>query len=292
MNDEYTLTTDLSYHLSTRFQRPESSIAVTIQHSACLCLGGSFQPAYLLTVTALPSLISPATNKRNAALMQSFMSDVLSVSPDRGIIRFAPIPEEDMAINGRTILAEIEKLEKQQADENKSAVSRAMTKGSRRSLILRKQKSQELARKASTKTLTSPHDAALNGSAAPTPTPVSPHLDATAAASGASRKSPYSEPEPFDTSSANLLVNGVGHVVNHHHHHLPDTSPVDSKIGRSDTVVDKRPVSRNSNKQLPILPKDMPQIPPPPPIPDDDAKSRKVSKRKSIISIFRSRSNA
>ncbi|MBE7182178.1 MAG: hypothetical protein INR71_13415, partial [Terriglobus roseus] len=123
INDEYTLTTDLSYHLSTRYQRPESSVAVTINHSACLCLGGSFQPAYILTITALPSLIQPATNKRNAALMQSFMSDVLSVSPDRGIIRFTPIAEESMAINGRTILAEIEKLERTQADEGKAVAA-------------------------------------------------------------------------------------------------------------------------------------------------------------------------
>lgn len=153
ISDEYRLTTDLSKHLSTRFQRSEASIAVTIQHSACLCLGGSFQPAYFLNITTLPSLIQPATNKRNAALIQAFMSDVLSVSPDRGIVRFTPIPEEDLAINGRTMRAEIEKMEKQIAEEG-SALKRVLSKGAhRRSLALRRQKSEELNRKASTKTL-------------------------------------------------------------------------------------------------------------------------------------------
>lgn len=91
---------------------------ITVNHSACLILGGSFEPAYILTVTALPVQIQPTTNKRNAALIQSFMSDTLGVTPDRGIIRFQTIPEENMAISGRTILGEIERLEKQQAEEN------------------------------------------------------------------------------------------------------------------------------------------------------------------------------
>ena len=55
------------------------------------------------------------TNKRNAALIQSFMADILSVPPERGIIKFTPIPEEDYAFNGNTLLGEIERLEQQQA---------------------------------------------------------------------------------------------------------------------------------------------------------------------------------
>lgn len=118
VKDEYTLVTDLSYHLSTRYQRPESAMMITLNHSTCLLLGGSFEPAYILTVTALPVQIQPTINKRNAALIQSFMSDTLGVTPDRGIIRFQTIPEENMAISGRTILGEIERLEKQQVEEN------------------------------------------------------------------------------------------------------------------------------------------------------------------------------
>ena len=103
---------------------------ITVNHSACLLLGGSFEPAYILTVTALPVQIQPTINKRNAALIQSFMSDTLGVTPDRGIIRFQTIPEENMAISGRTILGEIEQLERQQAEENGGSLRCTVTKSS------------------------------------------------------------------------------------------------------------------------------------------------------------------
>lgn len=144
VKDEYTLVTDLSYHLSTRYQRPESAMMITVNHSACLLLGGSFEPAYILTVTALPVQIQPTINKRNAALIQSFMSDTLGVTPDRGIIRFQTIPEENMAISGRTILGEIERLEKQQAEENGGGLRCAVTKSSWKSVAMRSKSSLQL----------------------------------------------------------------------------------------------------------------------------------------------------
>jgi hypothetical protein len=47
---------------------------ITVNHSACLLLGGSFEPTYVLTITALPIQLLPTTNKRNAALIQNFMA--------------------------------------------------------------------------------------------------------------------------------------------------------------------------------------------------------------------------
>jgi len=85
---------------------------INVDHSSCLALAGTFEPCYMLTITTLPSQMQPATNKRNAALIQSFMADILSVPPDRGIIRFAPIPEENYAMNGNTMLGEIERMER------------------------------------------------------------------------------------------------------------------------------------------------------------------------------------
>ncbi|KAF2726072.1 hypothetical protein K431DRAFT_342326 [Polychaeton citri CBS 116435] len=112
IKDEFTLVTDLSYHLAQRYSRPDSSIMINVDHSACLALAGTFEPCYILTVNTVPSQMSPASNKRNAALIQSFMADILSVAPDRGIVRFIPIPEENFAMNGNTMLGEIERLEK------------------------------------------------------------------------------------------------------------------------------------------------------------------------------------
>ena len=146
IKDEYTLVTDLSHQLSTRYQRPESSIMITVNHSACLLLGGSFEPTYILAITALPTQVLPATNKRNASLIQSFMSETLGVQPDRGIIKFMSIPEDNIAINGTTVLGEMERVEREQADENGSALKRALNKGSKRSVVSKSKSSIQLSR--------------------------------------------------------------------------------------------------------------------------------------------------
>lgn len=65
------------------------------------------------------------TNKRNAALIQSFMADILSVPPERGIVKFVPVSEENFAVNGNTLFGEIERLEQQQFGNG--AVKRAIT---------------------------------------------------------------------------------------------------------------------------------------------------------------------
>ncbi|KAJ4373291.1 hypothetical protein N0V83_003585 [Neocucurbitaria cava] len=149
IKDEYTLVTDLSHHLSTRYQRPESSIMITVNHSACLLLGGSFEPTYILTINALPVQVQPTTNKRNAALIQTFMAESIGVSPDRGIIKFVPILEENLATNGMTILGEIEQMERQHAEENGNNIKRAMTKSSRKSAVSKAKSSIQLSRHSS-----------------------------------------------------------------------------------------------------------------------------------------------
>jgi hypothetical protein len=119
---------------------------ITVNHSACLLLGGSFEPTYILTINALPVQVQPTTNKRNAALIQTFMTESIGVSPDRGIIKFVPIAEESLAMNGMTILGEIERLERQQAEETGSNIKRAMTKSSRKSAVAKAKSSMQLSR--------------------------------------------------------------------------------------------------------------------------------------------------
>ncbi|PVH99683.1 Tautomerase/MIF [Periconia macrospinosa] len=145
IKDEYTLVTDLSHHLSVRYQRPESSIMITVSHSACLLLGGSFEPTYVLSITALPVQLQPTTNKRNAALVQAFMFESIGVPADRGIIKFIPIEPECFATNGCTLLGEIERLERQSAEEN-GGLKRALTKGSRRAAVNKAKSSFQLSR--------------------------------------------------------------------------------------------------------------------------------------------------
>ncbi|ESZ93718.1 hypothetical protein SBOR_5903 [Sclerotinia borealis F-4128] len=118
MREEHTLLTSLSNILSTRYQRPESSIFVTLKHSACFIVAGTFEPAYIMTITALPSQMQPVTNKRNTSLLQNYMATTeLYVEPERGIIKFVPLAEENFATNGRTVAGEIEELEREVAND-------------------------------------------------------------------------------------------------------------------------------------------------------------------------------
>ncbi|KAK3996055.1 Tautomerase/MIF superfamily [Cladorrhinum sp. PSN332] len=112
ISDEFTFITTLSYHLSTRYQRPVTSIVVTLQHGACMFFGGSFDPAYVMSIFALPSQLLPTTNKRNTALIQKHMEEAIGVLPARGVLRFVPATEEQLACNGKTVAGEIDDLEK------------------------------------------------------------------------------------------------------------------------------------------------------------------------------------
>lgn len=243
IKDEYTLVTDLSHHLSTRYQRPESSIMITVNHSACLLLGGSFEPTYVLSITALPVQLQPTTNKRNAALIQNFMSESIGVPSERGIIKFISIQEECIATNGMTILGDIERLERQQAEENGSGLKRALTKSSRRSAVTKAKSSIQLSR----------NNSKANPGGRPVITP------------------PLPSPGPFDSGVA---VDKGSEPTS--------LQPIDSKLNHKGSVQHKPPKHLNEKAGA----KDTITIPPPPPIPEE-APAPKVSKRKSLIAIFR-----
>ena len=76
-----------------------------------MLLAGSTESAYHITVSALPSEIAPTKNKRSTALIQAFINESLRICPDRGVVRFDPIPEENLATHGKTMLQEIEAIE-------------------------------------------------------------------------------------------------------------------------------------------------------------------------------------
>lgn len=128
--DELTFITDLAYHISTRYQRPVSSIAITLQHGVCMLFGGTFEPAYTLAIHALPNLLQPATNRRNAILIQRHLHEVLGVISTRGYIRFEAIPKENVAVGGKTSAAEME-VPSRDATETKPGVFRKPTRSGR-----------------------------------------------------------------------------------------------------------------------------------------------------------------
>ncbi|MCJ1476113.1 hypothetical protein MMC13_004778 [Lambiella insularis] len=112
VKDEHTFMTEFSDHLAQRFQRPTSAIVLNLVHSACLMYGGSFDPAYILTISALPTYVQASTNKRNAALIQGFLARALKVVESRGAVRFCAIAEDSFATNGMTISGRLENLAK------------------------------------------------------------------------------------------------------------------------------------------------------------------------------------
>ena len=79
-----------------------------------------------MSITALQCQLQPVTNKRNAALLQRVMEEILGVYPERGLIRFMPIAEENLATNGKTVTGEIEELEKESM-EDASSIRRTLS---------------------------------------------------------------------------------------------------------------------------------------------------------------------
>ncbi|RNJ55678.1 hypothetical protein D7B24_008300 [Verticillium nonalfalfae] len=107
VGDEFNFILDLSHQLSIRYQRPVSSIVVTLQHGACMLFGGSFDSAYTMSISGLPIEFAPTKNRRIAALLQKYMEESLGVLPRRGYLRFVPLSEENVAWDGKTVASEL-----------------------------------------------------------------------------------------------------------------------------------------------------------------------------------------
>ena len=128
---------DLSMCLSEIYRRSESCIVVMLTTDISMILGGNSDPAYCMTITALSPEIAATKNKRSAHLVQKFMQESLRINPQRGIVRYEAVAEENLATNGVTALQEIEQLERQSHDEDSRmrTLSRQMSRRSKRSSI-------------------------------------------------------------------------------------------------------------------------------------------------------------
>lgn len=92
-----------------------------------MVFGGTFDPAYVLEIFALPTQLQPTTNKRNAALVQKHMEEGIGVKPSRGFLRFIPTLEENTARNGKTLAGEIEEVGKSSATMSAGAAADEFT---------------------------------------------------------------------------------------------------------------------------------------------------------------------
>lgn len=111
IGDEFIFITELSAKLAERYQRPLSSIAVHVSHSQCIFYAGTFEPAYIATLSALAPYVQPATNRRNAHVLSEHLEEALGVSAPRGLITFVALPEENIVCNGKTMAQALEEAE-------------------------------------------------------------------------------------------------------------------------------------------------------------------------------------
>jgi hypothetical protein len=90
-----------------------------------------------MSITALKSQLQPVTNKRNSTLLSKAMEEGLGVPPNRGVIKFIAIAEEDFATDGKTVAGEIEELERKSLEDGSAiqrGLSRASGKGRKKSM--------------------------------------------------------------------------------------------------------------------------------------------------------------
>ena len=118
-----------------------------------MLISSGCEPAYMVTISALPSEIAATKNKRSAHLIQDFMEGAVQISPRRGVVRFEAVPEENLATNGITALQEIEEMEGNAPDQD--GILRALSR----------QKSRR------SKTSSNPFSSDRDGGKTPTPTP-------------------------------------------------------------------------------------------------------------------------
>lgn len=121
--------------LSETYQRPSNNIAIVLDSEVQLMLGGSTGSAYVCTVSALASELGPMRNLRTVTIIQDFLNDTLHVAPNRGVVKFESVREENLATNGATVQQEVDKLGAKRVEEKRSvmSLSRASNRRARRS---------------------------------------------------------------------------------------------------------------------------------------------------------------
>ncbi|PYH87726.1 MIF domain protein [Aspergillus ellipticus CBS 707.79] len=131
IKDMEPLVSTISSRMARIFQKSETHMMTTIQQDACIQFGRSTMPAYLMKVFALPYLIAPITNLRSTILIQTALHEILHVAPNRGVVLYIPIAEENFATNGATMMGEIARLERSSGDHGPGlfkTISRTMSR--------------------------------------------------------------------------------------------------------------------------------------------------------------------
>ncbi|KAF2148330.1 hypothetical protein K461DRAFT_60988 [Myriangium duriaei CBS 260.36] len=103
VRDEFKLVTKLSSLLAQLYACTQEAIMINIDHSVCLMLGSSFDPAYFLHLSTVPVHMDRHSNGYNTNEIQRFLHRILKVPGHRGMVRFQPISEDNVGTKNTTV---------------------------------------------------------------------------------------------------------------------------------------------------------------------------------------------
>ncbi|KAG9121590.1 hypothetical protein FRC07_002397 [Ceratobasidium sp. 392] len=84
---EKELVVELSKFSAELLDKPEKYISVSYQYTRTLSFHGSFDPAFLMTITSLGN-INPEANDKYSKALFDWINDKLNIPGDRGYITF------------------------------------------------------------------------------------------------------------------------------------------------------------------------------------------------------------
>ncbi|KAL1761620.1 Tautomerase/MIF superfamily [Schizophyllum commune] len=95
------LTLELSKAASQILAKPETAIGVHIRVDEALAFGGTFEPAFWLSIVNLG--ITRETNEAHSKALSEFLAQKLGLPNDRGLIAFIDPGRENLGFKGATI---------------------------------------------------------------------------------------------------------------------------------------------------------------------------------------------
>ncbi|KAL1733024.1 Tautomerase/MIF superfamily [Schizophyllum commune] len=95
------LTLELSKAASQILAKPETAIGVRIRVDEALAFGGTFEPAFWLSIVNLG--ITRETNEAHIKALSEFLTQKLGLPNDRGLIAFIDPGRENLGFKGTTI---------------------------------------------------------------------------------------------------------------------------------------------------------------------------------------------
>ncbi|KAF8191487.1 Tautomerase/MIF superfamily, partial [Mycena galopus ATCC 62051] len=81
--------------------KPEAYITVSITHNKTLTFGGTFEPAFALTIVSLDN-VNPEANEKYSAILSEFFKEKLGIPNDRGYINFCDPGRAFLGYKGTT----------------------------------------------------------------------------------------------------------------------------------------------------------------------------------------------